>query len=288
VTLVQGEFPGIGSFNIKPQVLLSLMDIGYEDVVWIDSDVVVLGNLSRLFGKLGHKTFVITEEALGGRHNDYSGERTRRWGLKSGKTLPFAINSGIIRATTEHRAILQRWKELLESEEYKASMKLDWNQRPWHMLSDQDALTALLGSSDFADTDVKYLRRGIDIVQYFGFLGYTISERVRNLFGRQPTFVHSQGDKPWTYEWKRSGGLDLKEYLRAIYLDLSPYTMCVIGYQSQVGRDISWTRAHFLVSGILRAVGFWYAPLVGAPLALFWDARELIRRVGHRLERFRN
>lgn len=283
------EFPNVNlnkeltenssGFNIKPQLILTLLDRGHKDVIWIDSDIVVTQNITNLFCGLDISTFGLTEEALGGRHNDYGGERARRWGFEVGRNLPFAVNTGVLRATDAHRALLECWRGLLSSDAYLQAQRCDWRIRPWHMLTDQDVLTAVLSSGDFSEIPIKALVRGSDIIQFFGPRGYTVAERITNIINGGPTFVHSQGAKPWNYAWERVPLYDLKQYLRAVYLDLSPYTLAARKYRKNLSNNTDWMNSHFLLAKILRVFGVWYPPLVGLPLALIWDIQSLGKRV---------
>lgn len=253
------------------------MNSGYDNIVWIDTDILVLRDISKLF-QLDNSIFVATEEAIDGRYKAHGGERTRRWGLEVGRSLPFALNSGVIRATTAHRGLLEHWRDLLEFEHYQEAQSLDWQNRPWHMLSDQDALTALVAAREYADIPLILLRRGTDIIQYFQMRGYTVVERISNIFSRGPMFVHSQGEKPWIYEWNKVAAVNLGQYLWKMYIDLSPYTLNARIYRSLVGSDTSWMKAHSWCSEFLRVTGLWYPPLVGFPLAILWDIREIVKK----------
>src|SRR5258708_7107594 len=94
------------SHNVKPQALLHLMDEGYDDIVWIDSDIIVARDISRLFHKLDPNVLVITEEAMCRARYDPDGLRARLWGLKFGRTHPFVLNTRVIRGTKSHRPLL--------------------------------------------------------------------------------------------------------------------------------------------------------------------------------------
>jgi len=280
VTFVRNAISSSSGVNIKPDVLLSLFDQGHDEAIWIDSDIIVTQDISPLFGRLDPNTLVITEEALSGRYYDYGGQRAQCWGLSVGRILPFAVNSGIIRATKAHRPLLQRWRELMQSSEYRDAHRLNWANRPWHMFTDQDVLTALLSSIEFSDVPIKTLRRGTDIIQYFGPLGYTVTERLANLLGRGPTFIHSQGPKPWDQNWEKPHRPKLNLDLRKAYLDVSPYTVEALKYRAELSGDESrWMEPHLALSKVLRAAGLWKVPLVGLPLALLWDIYEIPTRI---------
>jgi hypothetical protein len=285
VALNKMPIEGSSGFNVKPQVVLELLDRGHKDVIWIDSDIIVTRNIAGLFSDLGASTFVVTEEALGGRHNDYGGERARRWGFQVGRNLPFAVNTAVLRVTEAHRALLECWRRLLSSDAYLEAQRCDWRIRPWHMLTDQDVLTGVLSSREFAQIPIKALVRGRDIIQFFGPHGYTIAERATNIIYGSPPFIHSQGAKPWDHAWKAASIYELKQYLRAVYLDLSPYTLAARQYRKYLSNDTDWMNSHFRIAKIFRALGFWYAPLVGVPLALIWDIQSLGKGLSKRINK---
>lgn len=216
VTLSTHRLDGTSSHNVKPQAMLHLMEDGHDEVLWIDSDIIVAGDFDRTLAHLPGDTFVATEEALWAPHDDRDAWRARKWGLEVGRVLPFALNTGVIRATHMHKPLLQRWRELLESATYREAQRLDWRLRPLHMISDQEALTALLSSMEFSNVPLKFLTRGDDIIQYFGPYGFTVRERILTLFGRSPPFIHSQGpNKPWAVNWHPVATASVKAYLES-------------------------------------------------------------------------
>jgi hypothetical protein len=277
VKLNVDPLPTAYSHNVKPQALLHLMDEGYDDIVWIDSDIIVARDISHVFQKLDPDVLVITEEAMCRARYDPDGLRARLWGFNVGRTHPFVLNTGVIRVTKSHVALLSRWRELLESDQYAKIQHLDWRSRPPHMIGDQDVMTALLASEEYANVPLKILERGKDIIQYFGSHGYTIPERLSNVLIRGPTFIHSQGPKPWIHSWQRGAPRGIRENWEMLYLDLSPYTLAARKYRDNLGGDTSWMRSHSIFSSVLRGLGLWYPPLVGLPFAA---AADLFRLVG--------
>ena len=279
VTLRTEPLPTAYGVNVKPQAMLHLLDSGFDDVLWIDSDIIAAGKLPRWLTELDEGAVVVTEEALWTPYGDPDALRARMWGFEVGRVLPFALNSGIVRMTGAHRALLRKWRTLLESDEYRAAQRQDWHSRPLHMISDQDVLTALLASKEFADIPLRILHRGNDIVQYFGPYGYTLRERLMHAIGRKPAFIHSQGPKPWLVPWlvsgKRPGWRGAKTYLYDLYLELSPYTLTARKYRSELSEPCPWMGARSASAFALRALGLWYAPLVGLPVAALADIYRL-------------
>jgi hypothetical protein len=277
ITLSTDRLEGTSTYNLKPQAMLHLMARGYDEIVWVDSDVIVTNSVASSLVGLAPDAMVVTEEALWSPHDDDDAWRARRWGLEVGRVLPFTLNSAVVRVTRFHRPLLQRWRELLECQEYRHAQTLDWRVRPLHLISDQDALTALL-TSEFATVPLKTLMRGHDIIQYFGPYGFTVRERLFMLSGRTPTFIHSQGPrKPWNIVWESGARTSLKEYLHKIYLDLSPYTLAAIQYRSAIPTDTAWMNPHYFLSKVLRAIGLWRLSLVGLPIAILSDIYRLTK-----------
>ena len=266
-------------WNIKPQAIMQLIDEGFDEVIWIDSDVIVKANLYPLFSDLGNNSIVATENTLEVGRDDGNGLRARLWGLPVGRALPFSLNSGVLRFTKENYRLLERWWELLQSDKYQEAQQTLWQHRPIHMLGDQDVLTALLTSQEFSHVPIRILRRGKHIIQFDGVYGYTIAERVRNVIGDGPAFVHSVAGKPWSEGWKLGSTNFLREYIKYVYLDVSPYTLSAIRFRDELDCPTEWMEPHYVLSRILRATGMQYAPLVGFPMAVFADLARAARYV---------
>jgi hypothetical protein len=277
VNLNATPVPGAWGWNVKPQAILTLFERGYGDVLWIDSDILITRNFENDFRDLPPAVMVLTEEALSGAHGDTDGLRARLWGLRVGRSLPFTVNTGVLRATRSHADLLRRWVSLLEDERYRAAQRRNWFERPPHLLGDQDVLTALLASEEYATIPIRFLRRGKNIIQFVPPRGYTVRERFYNIVHDMPPFVHSQGVKPWL----RDGGAKSKrwsQFLDSLYVQLSPYTMAAREYQHGLP-DTGWMNAKSLLGKILRVCGFYYPPLTGLPLAVAVDTLSFTKRI---------
>ena len=156
--VVTEPVPGAYTWNNKPQVMLPLLDGRVEEVWWIDSDVILSGDFRTRIPALDHQTLVVCEEALNGKPED-GGRRARAWGFELGRVLPGAVNPCVMRATGSHKALFERWQNL-ESPEYLAAQDQLWFNRPGHMLSDMDVLTALLSSVDYAGVSARMASAG--------------------------------------------------------------------------------------------------------------------------------
>ena len=281
VILNTQRLEGLQGYNVKPQALLTMLDRGYKEVIWIDSDIIVTAPGVRKLIGLDPEVIVLCEEALYGGHDDQNAWRARQWGFDVGRTLPFTANTGVVRITTQHRELLEVWRERLQDPRYLEAQLLPWNTRPAYMYGDQDVLTALLCTTRFSKTPVQFLYRGAGVIQYFGPYGYTVRERMMHLVKGMCPFIHSQVTKPWGNIWvaKNSG---LLAWLERLYCDLSPYTLTARQYRKDADAVLEWTRSHSLAASVLRLMGAGSPWACGLPVAAAADsvrfAKRLIRR----------
>jgi hypothetical protein len=269
---------GLG-WNIKPHAILHLLDKGFDEVIWIDSDILVTANIFDTISGCDQDTLVATEHTLSPERDDTNAYRCRLWGFEVGRALPTALNSGFIRATQAHYRLMKEWWINLQSEEYQRTQRIPWAERPIHMLGDQDVLTALLTSSKYSDVSLFVLRRGKHIIQFDGIWGYSLSERLRNLMKDGPSMIHSIGGKPWQDSWHFERSHGARRYLNLLYLDLSPYTLWALSFSDQLECNSSWMRPHFRVASFLRALALQQPQLAGLPLAAFADLVRSIKWV---------
>jgi hypothetical protein len=256
-------------WNVKPQAILRLLDQGFDEVIWIDSDVIVTGNIAPILSGLESQIFLVSDE--GRDRNAQNALRAQLWGFPVGRVLPFVPNSGVFRATKDHYPLMERWWELLQSKEYQAAQQKGYMKSPLHMKGDQDVLTALLVSSEFSHIPIRLLRRGRDIVLFDGIFGYTVGDRLRTLFRGASPLIHITGLKPWSAKWPLERPIRLKDYLERVYYDVSPYTISALRFRGELECDTGWMEPHYALSRMLRLSGMGCQPLVGLPIAALAD-----------------
>jgi hypothetical protein len=243
---------GMG-FDIKPTLLLRLLDAGHDSVVWMDSDIIVTSDFRKSW--TDPDVLVVTEERP--LRQKHVVERVEGWKLTVGRKIP-AINSCVIRARPAHRPLLEAWRRLLASPEYQSVKSVPWPERKphqSHLLGDQDVLTALLASTQFADVKLQVLQRSKDIVQHFHVLGYPPHERLLNLVSGMPPLIHSQGPKPWHHAEVPSLLKDSKAYFQHLYLQTSPYSHFARQYRDSIGDFPGCFEITTLPGRISNAVG---------------------------------
>lgn len=276
---------GSSGWNVKPYALLALLEEGRSEVWWLDSDIVVGSDFISKYRQVPSESLVLCEEAIYGAYAD-DGLRTRSWGLEVQRTIPYSLNTGVVRVTRHHVPLLNGWKALLETDAYRKAQTKSWRLRPKHMMGDQDVLTALLGSKEFSGVPLHLLMRGRDIIQYFGFSAYTTSERIRNLVSGLPPFIHCQGWKPWTVAANDRREKGLKPALKRLYIEISPYRYFARRYRSDLDDPVGWLENSSLAGKMMALLGLAHPALTGLPLAIFFDLARWSRTAAKRVRTF--
>jgi hypothetical protein len=81
-------------WNVKPQAIMQMIHNGFDEVVWIDSDIVVNRNLFTVVSGLTRNILLVAEHTLAQERWDRNALRARLSGLQIGRVLPFAVSSG--------------------------------------------------------------------------------------------------------------------------------------------------------------------------------------------------
>jgi hypothetical protein len=241
--------------------LLDLFDAGHDEVVWMDTDLIVMRDIRLVLGVLPEEVFVVAEE-----HPWVSGNgstrRTEYLELEVGRVFPRTLNAGFLRVTRFHRPLLERWNLLLRRPDYRESQNLPYEERLWYLGCDQDLLSGLLGSTDFMHVPLKLLRAGPDIAQCFCNRGYTVANRLRNLFKGLPPLVHGQGPKPW-------------ELTNVLFAELSPYCAAALPYAEQLDEPTSWMKPRSGWGRLLDGLALGNPNLRDLPLVAAYETKHV-------------
>lgn len=272
-------------WNAKPVLLRRMLQDGHDQAVWIDSDVIVRGDVRRFVEGAEPARIVCSQAQRWDVHQRARGGtlRTALWGLPVGRAMPWLISTGFVRVTGAHLDLLRTWERFLREPEYRRVQSLHQYQRPVHMIGDQDVFTALLGSEPFADIPVTYLRRGRDIVLSVGPSGYTLGERIGNLVRGLPPLIHTTGPKPWE---RRTPGT-FRERVGAWYdrhtLEVGPYAKLARRYRDRIDcTPIVGVERPGVASRLALGASFGNPTLAGMPLCAFHSA---CKHVKHALRR---
>jgi hypothetical protein len=270
------ELVGRG-WNAKPAILLRALTTSGR-VLWLDTDVVVTGDIASLVGRFEHDALVVGQEFRGtagaGGHI-----RAQGYGLTPSRFLPYPVNSGSIIASARHRRLLVEWSALLSDQRYQAAQCRPVAERPVAFVGDQDALWALLTSQEFAEVAVDYFRIRSDMIQHCGANGYHVLDRLARPSGKGPAFVHMLGRyKPWSFDDIPSARHNPNEYLNMVCYELSPFFEAAQVFARELDRP-EWLRRRTLPARILNLLFGGNVALRGLPLAMVsWAAASLGRR----------
>lgn len=273
---------GANSWNCKPQALEPLLDKGYRQVIWVDSDIIVTRDCRPMFTPLDDAVFAATQEpaSLPCQGTEI---RTRGWNLEVGRRIPFTLNSAVLRVTQKHRPLIHLWRAFLQDPRYVAAQQLPLEQRPVHLMGDQDLLNAALGSREFSNVPLYVLRSGKDIIHAGGGIGYSVSERLSGLLRSKPTFLHATAGKPWLWlggqpYWSQQ---NFFSWHRRLLQEISPYLAEARRYARDLGEDPSWMYKRTVLGVCLRVLGCGHFALRGLPVtmgATLLDAAGKLRR----------
>ena len=266
------RFRGKG-WDVKPLLLKELLNAGHDEVIWMDSDIIVTGDFLKYLPN--DRALVIAEEPAVTPYGLM--QRVTGWKLQQGRSIR-GINSCLIRANSSHALLIERWLELLRHPDYQNARTLPFEKRLPHLLTDQDVLLALMASTEFSDLPVHYLSAGRQIVQSHGMAGYSPLQRIRNLFTGVPCLVHSQGDKPWRARKPRSI-VNPGEFFLQLHLETAPYAHFARGYRNAIEPFPTYLELRSLAARVSNLAAFGNPCLRGLSLAMAAAIARRCRRM---------
>jgi hypothetical protein len=266
LTLVEERLALSGSYNVKPSVLLDGLATGAEGCLWLDTDVLVNGSLDFLAEEAA-ETVIVTQDPW--EYVDGSTHRCASWGLSAGRFLPGPLNSAVVRVTQQHKPLLEAWQAVLSMESYLAEQTKPIPMRNRHILGDQDAISALLASVEFADLPVRRLLHASEILQHHGAGAYCLSQRWENLTQGLPPLIHAMGSvKPWKMHSHPSLRGQPRDYYERVYLELSPYVHLARQYRQQLHEPAEWLDVQTVAGRLGSMVAFNRPTLKGSVQAM--------------------
>jgi hypothetical protein len=280
VTLIPHAPPGANTWNCKPQAMKPLLAKGHRDVVWLDSDVIVTRDCRQLFATLDERVLGVAQEPASLPHQG-TAHRTRGWGLEVSRSLPFTLNSAVVRVTKHHQQLLDRWMECLADPGYIDAQSLPLEQRALHLMGDQDILNALLGALEFSNIPLHVFGTGRDIIHAGGGLGYSVSERLCGVFKPKPAFLHATAGKPWLWlggapYWSQP---NFFSWHRRLLQEVSPYLHEARRYRGRLDQDSAWMFKRTGMGTLLRLFGFGHFAIRGLPLTIAASIMDAVKKV---------
>ena len=244
VDLFEEELVSRGSFNVKPSVLIDGLTSGVSSCLWIDTDVLINGDLDFLTNE-PPESIVVTQDPW--EYENGSTHRAGTWRLNPGRSLPGPLNSSVVRVTRHHEELLYDWQKVLSARTYLTEQAKPVDFRDRHMLSDQDGLSALLASEKFANTPVVRLKHSTQILQHHGAGAYGPMQRYSNLIAGMPPLIHAMGTvKPWNMPEHPTIIRESRAYYERVYLELSPYMHFARQYRNDLEEKADWLNVRTL------------------------------------------
>ena len=140
----ESAWEGHGS-NTKPLKMLELLDEGHAEVVWMDSDIIATKDVRELFSGVSRRRWWWRRKFTGANIKaDHIAHRAGEW--KSGAALPWTANSCVVRATEGIAIYFAPGTGSCEGRSLLRRISKRYDERPIHLLGDQEVLSALLGS----------------------------------------------------------------------------------------------------------------------------------------------
>ena len=134
LSLREWPHPDVSGWSVKPSVLLNMLDEGHNEVVWMDSDLIVT---SEFRDRLDHsEAVVVTGEPRWVTQANRVGW-AQGCGICVTPKFQNPINSCVIRVTPTHRRLLHEWQGRLASPEYHVEQALSLLDRRPHLRSDR-------------------------------------------------------------------------------------------------------------------------------------------------------
>ena len=285
VLLMQKRPEGGTSWNCKPNALLAVLELGFDEVVWLDSDAIIVKPIEKITESLVPEEFLVATEPSS-ISSQGSEIRTKGWGMPLGNAYPATANSCVVRATKRHVPLLKRWVELLSRPDYVEAQKINpFSERPIHFRGDQDALNALLGSAECNDNQIRFLRLGSEIIHVGGSRNFSLSERMGCIVGRTPTIVHLGGSKPWIAFESKHGLRGMFWFYTRLALETSPYLSFARKHSTAIGGNTSWIDYSTKLGYVIRLLSFGQIGLEGWPITLLSSAAAKSKKI---IGRFQN
>lgn len=260
---------GHEGWDTKPQCLLALLDRGADEVIWLDTDLIVMAAFLPWMNSLKAGEMVVAQDPT---HLPHQGTANRAvaWGLGKGRELGATVNSSVLRVTGRHRDLLAAWVRLLERSDYRQAQALHFLERRYHLAGDQDALGALLGSEDFSALEVHVLRAGREIVHSGGLLMDSLEGRCFRLLRPffRPLFVHAIATKPWIVLQGRAEQTGLEWWLMRLSAEVSTYVAHARKLNREVDEPSPWLERGTVSGRCLRLLGLGNDALRGLPLVV--------------------
>ena len=261
---------GVTGWDVKPWLLLQELNEGWQEVVWLDDDIIVTRPISQMLGEFPSEALIFAEE-----WGRWTVPVSHLWGLPSVRPVQL-FNNCFIRVTQAHRSVLERWLQMTRDPRYREAQALPYARRPIQALHDGWLLVALLESEEFGQLPFECIRLGSHIAQCAGSSGYRPHDRLLDLFRGLPPLIHGLGRKPWEVRRERSR---IRQFLLDLATDVSPYVLAARKVAKDIDMTPDWLEARTRVGAIFRRMTDGHPGMAGLPLASIHAVHLSTRRM---------
>ena len=251
--------------HVKPLLFLELFGRGLDDLVWLDTDILVLRDLEPAFSKLGFDTVGVAEDI-----NPFTPQTNLRahYQMTPVRDLPGNVNSCVVRFTRTHIPLLEKWLELMRDPFFLEQWNRPIIERARGFGLDQTILQVLLccrAENWTPPSSIIFWKSGPDVIQEWGVRTYPPGDRLKTALGwNKPMAIHLIGyEKPWTT-------------FSRVHRHRWASVFCALArsYQDDTEEDLSWAHPASLGSKIGQWASFGHPHLVGfwhGLAAKFWN-----------------
>jgi hypothetical protein len=269
VVIKMPPFPGPRIKQVKPAMLLHLLDRGLTDVTWLDTDLIVLRDLEPLFTSLDDETLLFTQDL----DFEFSLPQPllQHYGQKMRRPLEHSINTCLERVTSRHAPLLEACRACLSDPVFLEEQAKPKEERKEGFGYEQRIVEMLLstnGRYNLPEYPVRFMPNESAVIHEVDVRAYGLWHRLKNGLGwHKPFLVHMAYAKPWDHHlpWIRR------------FRAASVYSAFAETYRAEMEEEMPWANSSGLSSRIARLLSLGQPHWVGWAHGLASKARLLIR-----------
>lgn len=175
------KWPALDGNHCKPHALLDLLEGGWSEVTWLDTNVIVSRNCNLFFETLADEVLLVAELPSSNTRG-VSATRDTAQATKRPNPVELAMASPVLRVTSCHVDFLRQWLGVLDEQHHNVC-RVSRNQTP----SDCESYRHLHPHT----IQIGVLKSDAEILHCRLHSGYSIHDRIRRLIFGKPLFVHA-------------------------------------------------------------------------------------------------
>lgn len=205
VTLIELQSDRALTWDAKPLVMLEMFKMGHRRVLWIDTDIIVTQDISKVIADIPEGALGVSEE-----QGSFDPRRVTCHGMEVGRAIESSLNTCLVYCSQQQLPLLKRWADLMDGENFRRNQALPGETRPAYIWSDQDVLSGIVCGKPpegFSEMPLHFF--GVNQVITHTAAAYRLKARLRRCFRPFVPFVHTNGHKPWYSLDERHRRLDM-------------------------------------------------------------------------------